>query len=495
MKSNKKSVSLNLRILTFFGLLSLILIFLVWFMQIYLLDNTYRDIRIRGVKQTTEKVIDMFVSFQESDETDTEKLYEEISKYSNEKGVSFIVAATGMDSSIIINPIPMESILGINTNERINQLRNLIPDMEGKLLYITNSRRPGGLGIYDASFTDINSNEVKAIAYFRTIITKNGNPIRIIALGDIIPVKATEDTLRQQLILISITIIIIAALLSYWLSKSITKPIEQLTNNAAELAKGNYDIHFTSKDYNEISQLSDTLDYTATQLKKADQITKDLIANVSHDLRTPLTMISGYGEVMRDIPGEATPENIQVIIDEANRLTSLVNNMMDISKLQAGAIDINRTSINVSEFVMSIYNTYAKMMDNTEYMFKVNCDLQDIYVSGDNMRLQQVFYNLINNAIVHVGEDKQIIISAYLHDDNVRFEVTDHGEGISEENIPLIWQRYFRIKDQKSVAPTGSGLGLWICKTILELHKAEYGVESQLNKGTTIWFELPKEEA
>ena len=169
--------------------------------------------------------------------------------------------------------------------------------------------------------------------------------------------------------------------------------------------------------------------------------------------------------------------------------------MMDISKLQAGAIDINRTSINVSEFVMKIYNTYAKMMDNTDYVFKVNCDLQDVYVSGDNMRLEQVFYNLINNAIVHVGNDKAIIISAYMHEDKVRFEVTDHGEGISEENIPLIWQRYFRIKDQKSVAPTGSGLGLWICKTILELHKAEYGVESQLNRGTTIWFELPKEEA
>ena len=492
MKHSKQKPSLNLRVLTFFGLLSLILIFLVWFMQIYMLDSTYRHIRIGGVRQTAEHVSDM-IHQNENYISDSKQVHEDIIEYTQEKGVSLIVVDTTTMNQVIINPIQAESILGINTPQRISQLLIAFEGAGGKIKYITNSRQPGGMGIYDARFSDINSSDVRAIAYYTTVTDPSGHEFRIIALGDIIPVKSTTDTLRQQLLFTSFAILIVAAALSFWLSRSISKPIEQLTDDAAELAKGNYDIQFTTATYSEASQLSDTLNYTATQLKKADQITKDLIANVSHDLRTPLTMISGYGEVMRDIPGEATPENIQVIIDEANRLTSLVNNMMDISKLQAGAIDINRTSINVSEFIMKIYNTYAKMMENTDYVFNVNCNLQDIYVSSDNMRFEQVFYNLVNNAIAHVGDDKVVEISAYLKGDNVRFEVTDHGEGISEDNIPRIWQRYFRIKNQKSNV-SGSGLGLWICKTILELHGAEYGVISELNKGTTIWFELPKEE-
>ena len=486
MKSNKKT-SLQTRFLIALIIMAIVLIAIVWFMQIYMLDTSYRRIRTRDVKEATNEVVNMLIDGDN---------YDEISKFSMDRGVSIIIENRTDNTAIILNPMQLENILGINSKDRLEQLMSLPNDYVDKTLYITNTRRPGGLGIYDTSISDINSNDVNAIAYFYGNSEINSNSFKIIGLGEIMPLNATVMTLRTQLIYISAFLILIAVILAYFLSKSISKPITEITDEANQLAMGNFDIHFNDSNYEEISQLSHTLNYTAVQLKKADQITKDLIANVSHDLRTPLTMISGYGEVMRDIPGEAKPENIQVIIDEANRLTNLVNNMLEISKLQAGAIDINKTSINASEFASKIYNTYSKMLENSDYTFVLNNSLQDVYFLGDNMRLEQVFYNLINNALAHVGEDKTVEITAKTTDDNcVYFAITDHGVGISEENKALIWNRYFRITDQNLNMPTGSGLGLSIVKSILELHDATYGVDSEVGKGSTFWFKLPIEEA
>ena len=199
-------------------------------------------------------------------------------------------------------------------------------------------------------------------------------------------------------------------------------------------------------------------------------------------------MISGYGELMRDVPGESTPENIQVIIDEANRLTALVNHMLDVSKLQSGTTEILKGTVNANDLLSRVANTYSTMMDNMGYHFVVDCDDEIKYVQGDANRLEQVLHNLINNAINHIGEDKTVILRCHEKGDKMRFDVIDHGCGIKEEDIPLIWQRYYRVNN---VQETGSGLGLSIVKTILELHKAEYGVESKINEGSDFWFELP----
>ena len=152
------------------------------------------------------------------------------------------------------------------------------------------------------------------------------------------------------------------------------------------------------KGYLEIEELSNTLNYAAKELSKVESLRRELIANMSHDLRTPLTMISGYGEVMRDIPGENTAENVQIIIDETKRLTNLVNDMLDLSKLQAGAQEINSSSFNITEEIEHIIARYDKLLTNKDFTIQFQYD-KPVFVKADIIKINQVIYNLINNAI------------------------------------------------------------------------------------------------
>ena len=170
------------------------------------------------------------------------------------------------------------------------------------------------------------------------ILSIDGEKFLLLVDARLTPVDATVNTLRIELMIISIIMIIMALVLAYLVSKAIAAPIIKVNNAAKELAKGNYDVVFDGRDYKEINELSDTLNYTSKELAKTEKYQQELIANVSHDLRTPLTMITAYSEVMRDLPGENTPENVQVVIEEAERLTNLVNDLLDISKLQQGTL-------------------------------------------------------------------------------------------------------------------------------------------------------------
>lgn len=228
------------------------------------------------------------------------------------------------------------------------------------------------------------------------------------------------------------------------------------------------------------------MNYAATELSKTEALRRDLIANVSHDLRTPLTMITGYSEVIRDLPGENTPENIQIIIDEATRLTTLVNDMLDISKLQSGTQPFNRTNFNLTESIRTILQRYSKL---TDYDITFSAD-QDVMVNADELKISQVVYNLVNNAITYTGNDKVVAIRQLMNGSKVRIEVRDTGEGIPQDKLNDIWDRYYKVDKAHKRAQIGTGLGLSIVKTILDMHGGAYGVQSRENCGSVFWFEL-----
>ena len=201
-------------------------------------------------------------------------------------------------------------------------------------------------------------------------------------------------------------------------------------------------------------------------------------------------MIIAYAEVMRDLPGENSPENVQVVIDEAERLTNLVNDMLDISKLQAGVLEKNVTVYNLTESIQSVFARYNKLKEQDGYKIDFSYD-QMVMVEADEYKIFQVIYNLVNNAINYTGDDKQIWVRQIVREDGyVRIEVTDSGEGIAPEALPYVWDRYYKGDKTHKRAVMGTGLGLSIVKNILELHDARYGVESEVGKGSTFWFEL-----
>ena len=320
-----------------------------------------------------------------------------------------------------------------------------------------------------------------------------GETILVLYNSSIEPVFSAVNTIRVQLLVITIIMIFAAFIIAYFVAKHMSSPIVAMSNKAKELAKGNYDVSFDEKGTIESVELAKTLNYMVSELSKLDKLQKDLIANISHDLRTPLTMISGYSEVMRDIPGENTPENMQVIIDETARLSSLVNDLLNVSKLQSGTQKMNISKINITDVIKKSIERYEHLISHNGYI--VTFDYKhDVYIMADEVRLLQVVYNLINNAINYTGHNKTVRVVQSVKGDVVRVSVIDSGEGISEENLPLIWDRYYKVDKVHTRAKIGTGLGLSIVKNILLLHDSRFGVSSEVGKGSNFWFEFKTAE-
>ena len=321
------------------------------------------------------------------------------------------------------------------------------------------------------------------------ILTISRTPYLVILSARLTPVNATVQMIRQELIFVSIIMIILALVLAMVISRLISKPLSQMNESAKELANGNYDVEFHDQSSLEISELGSTLNYTARQLKKTEQLQHELIANVSHDLRTPLTMIQAYAEMMRDIPGENTPENVQVIIDEAGHLTGMVNDLLDISKLQAGVTQLNKAHFNLTKNLQAAVQRIGRMASANEFTIELICDHdEEVFVDADEFKIYQVVYNLINNALNYSGDSRHVIVRQECIGDTVKVSVQDFGPGIAKENLPLVWERYYKVDKEHRRSFNGSGLGLAIVRKILELHNAQYGVDSTLGRGSTFWF-------
>lgn len=329
--------------------------------------------------------------------------------------------------------------------------------------------------------------ENESMVYASVYERNDGAKSFLLVTSSVVPLNTMMEVIRNQMILVSIIFILLSLAFSVYASRRIARPIAQTNEAAKELAKKNYAVAFDARGYREVEELNETLDYAKTELAAAEKLQRELIANISHDLRTPLTMITGYGEVMRDLPGENTPENIQIIIDEATRLSTLVNDLLDLSKLQSGAMPAQKKVYNLTESINAIFDRYSKLIEQDGFDIIFNYS-EDVYIDADELRISQVLYNLINNAVNHVGEDKTVIITQIAKGKSVRIEVTDHGEGIPADKLPYIWDRYYKVDKEHKRGVIGSGLGLSIVKNILDAHNARYGVRSTPGKGSTFWF-------
>ena len=488
MKNRNKSNSLSIKLFSYFTLFTTIMLLLLWVFQIAFLEPTYRILRTLNVRSSTKSIVNTII-------TSPNERSRRVDIISTENNISTVIY--DMQSRRIIyrsNPGVITNLFREIQEEDLLDIVDRLSTNEDLTLYIVQSAENGRIGRF---LSENPRGSLRAIVYIMTADI-NGSPSLVVTFGDVLPVNSTKMTLRVQLIIISFIVIAASLVISSRAARKISKPIAQINDDAKIMASGNYDIEFHGTGYSEIEELSTTLSNTAIQLKKVDKMSRQLVANVSHDLRTPLTMISGYGEIIRDVPGENTPENVQVIIDEANRLTTLVNNLLDISKLESDTIQLNIVPINVETLMENVLSSYSRLSDTKGVDIKLEIDDPTINFMGDPIHLTQVFQNLINNAINHVGEDKTVYLKCTRCHGKVQFEVIDHGDGISEEDLPHIWERYYKADKRHTHTRSGSGLGLAIVKIILELHKAEYGVKTGINKGADFWFRLPiltKEEA
>lgn len=357
--------------------------------------------------------------------------------------------------------------------------------------YFVLARNNGGsyITVIDEPEEDLPRHTAERLIYAASFLDENGTEYLLLLESVITPSMNVQQTLSYQLNIITIVLIVISITMTVIFSRMIAKPLQDLNRSAKELGEGDYDVVFNGGGYREVEQLSETLNYAKNELQQVDQMRKDLIANVSHDLRTPLTLISGYGEIIRDIPGENTAENVQIIIDESNRLTSLVNDLIDISKIEAGTMKLEASVFCITDTIRDMFGRYNKLKEQDGFSFTLESD-QQVYVYADQLKISQVIYNLVNNAVNYAGESKEITVRQICYDNRVRIEVIDNGPGIPQDKLKNIWDRYYKVDKSHSSARIGTGLGLSIVKTVLKLHKAQYGVFSKVGKGTVFWFEL-----
>ncbi len=346
-------------------------------------------------------------------------------------------------------------------------------------------------GIYYKEITDPRFNQNTLL--FVMVVGKLDNPLGYIYLNTSLePLKSTIDIIRMQIGGITLILIILGVIFSFFLSTLIEAPLTRLTKSAKKLGLGNYNVEFDGRGYAETEVLADALNYAANEISKTDSFRKDLIANTSHDLRTPLTMVKAYAEMIRDLSGDnpkKREEHIGIIIEESDRLANLVNDILDLSKLENGNIELNRSEFDLSEMIDDIMYPYKLFSEQKGYEFVVSAEIPFI-VNADYIKLQQVLNNFINNALNYTGEDKTVYIREILKDKHtILVEITDTGNGIEEELLPLIFDRYYRTEKSKR-EKIGTGLGLSICKQILQNHDYNYGVRSEIGVGSTFWFEM-----
>lgn len=318
----------------------------------------------------------------------------------------------------------------------------------------------------------------------------------LILSSPLAPMDATVQVLKNQLAIVTVLALLLATGMAYIIARRLAKPISSVTESAAKLAKGDYKVTFEEGGYAEINSLAQTLNHTTCELAKTEALRQDLIANVSHDLRTPLTIIKSYAEMIRDLSGN-NPEkrgmHTNVIIEESNRLSDLVDDMLDLSRMEAGTIRMEPKPFDFSAEVRSTLRRFSLMQEKEGYRFLLSCP-EKIMAVGDEKRIDQVLYNLISNAVNYTGEDKTVSILVTEGNGLVRFSVRDTGKGIPPEKMPVVWDRYYRVSESHHRTTHGTGIGLSIVKNILDAHKAEYGINSKVGEGSEFWFLLPLAE-
>lgn len=331
---------------------------------------------------------------------------------------------------------------------------------------------------------------IKSILYAVNL----GNSNYVFLNATLEDMNSATALLKKQLIYLILILILASCIMAIFVSRRLNRPILKIISTAREMGKGNFNVKFEKSNVEELDELCDVLTVAASEMNKTEELKRDLLANVSHDLKTPLTMIKAYAEKVKDITykdPEKREKDLNVIIEETDRLNNLVNDLLDLSKMQAGESELNIEEYDIVKNINEILKRYDIVVEKEGYKFELDMP-KSAKVKADKAKIEQVIYNLINNAIEHTGEDLRVIITVKKQLDSVLVSIKDTGAGLTEEEKQLVWNRYYKKEKKHKRNVIGSGIGLSIVKGILESHKCEYGIDSKVGQYTSFYFKLKK---
>ena len=452
-----KSNSLKVQIWKYLSIFSIFILSFLWLFQVLFLNKFYEFSKIKQLDNTINLIKESY---------NNNSLYSNVDNYAEDNGICIQIFT---DKKIIYD-------------SQIFNKGCMPKNVDYRDVFIKSSLDKETYKLINPRF----NNEVLLKA-----IKLNSNTYAFLS-SSLQPLDGAVEIIKKELVIVSIMVLLFSFLIGYFISKKLSKPIEKINKTAKIMAQGDYENTYFFIDENilELNELVSTLNQTNDELTKIDELQKEILANVSHDLKTPLTMIKAYAEMVRDLTYKddvKREDNLNVIIEETDRLNLLVNDIIELTKINNDLQNLNITEFDLVELINSIINRFSIMDANFVFKNKL-----PIIVKADKIRIEQVIYNLIINAINYTGKDKKVIINLKENDKYVHVEIKDTGKGIDKEDLKLIWKRYYKVDKKYRREKKGSGIGLSIVENILKKHKFNYGVNSIKNKGTTFYFDIDK---
>ena len=326
------------------------------------------------------------------------------------------------------------------------------------------------------SYINYYDTDSEAVLYVGAVIDAVGSSVTVISM---------------QLVWVTILSVVVGFILSWFIAKRFSAPIDHISEKAKKLGDEDYRTGYKKGFCTELDELSDTLDKTNEKLLRSREFQMELLANVSHDLRTPITMIKGYAEMIRDISWEdekQCSEDVAVIIKESDRLTALVNEIMEYAELRSEDRAEDVEPLDLGRLAMSAAASFEALKKPEGITVEKEIE-SSVMVCGNSIRLERALYNLMDNAARHTYDSKTIKVTVTKEGSNALISVYDHGKGMTEEELEHIWDRYYTTRMRKGKGV--SGLGLAIVKQIAQLHGGSCYARSQPNKGSVFTIELP----
>lgn len=455
--------SLKRKIWQYLIIFSLVIILFLWLFQVIFINKYYEYTKTKDIKHIANKLLTAYNS---------ENIYNTLDEISYQENLcieitssnSTLYRSSTTSNCLFSKGVLKESFINSGNKEETYNLQN--PQFANKT-------------ILEAIKLDDN-----LYAFLSTSLE---------------PLDSTAKILKEQLLIISILILSLSLLIGYFISKRLSKPIVDISQKANLISKGKIKKEFTSdSDILEIEDLNNSLNEMMVELGKTEELEKDLLANVSHDLKTPLTMIKAYAEMVRDLTyndKEKRDSNLNIIIEETDRLALLVNDILTLSKLQQSMDNLTLSEFDLILLIKNILKRFTIYEEKYGYniIFK-HTNIRKLMIKADQKKIEQVLYNLIINAINYTGSDMKVVINISKVNNLYKIEVIDSGKGIDTKDLDNIFDKYYKSEKKHKRNLYGTGLGLSIVKSIFILHDYKYGVDTKKGKGSSFYFYISKVE-
>ena len=461
----KERSSLRIQILASLLCFIVLVLGLIYVLETGFLDSFYKREKIDSLKSTSENIVKDLAEGEDIDD---------------------IIEAYTISSEVSVRLVSGHEDIRDMDMRGAGPLRGL--DMITLSSMAETIEKNGGSYLFDEYKYRMGPENLVDIYIHGRLTEYEGEKVLVLVASMITPLAATISTIRSQFTVIILIVILATVILAMLLSRLFIRPIKAINAKAASLPSGGYEsVEVKSSEF---SELNDTLVKANEEILKADKAKKELLGNVSHDLRTPLTMIVGYGEMIRDLPEENNEDNINVIIDEARRLSTLVDDLLDVSKSEAGALELHKEEVSLNGLLESVYRQYEKHCEEKGVDFELSLS-EDKNVSLDPNRIRQVLYNFLNNALNYNDkDDKKIVLGSEDINGKKRVYVYDNGNGIPSDKLDLVWDRYYKVDKEHKRSHIGSGIGLSLARELLKLHGYGYGVESKEGEYSRFYFDI-----